>query len=53
MFASVLCMLSIFCVSFFGFYIFFNLVYVMRELLDWLEEAIKIVFPALFTCLRM
>ncbi|ARJ25924.1 hypothetical protein B7492_33355 (plasmid) [Bacillus mycoides] len=53
MFASVLWILSISCMCFFILYIFFSLLYVVLILPATLEKVIRIVFPAIFTCMIM
>ncbi len=53
MFASVLWILGISCMCFFILYTFFSLLYVVLEVPDFLEKVIRIVFPAIFTCMIM
>lgn len=53
MFASVLWILGISCMCFFISYKFSSLLYVALELPDSLEKVIRIVFPAIFTCMIM
>lgn len=53
MFASVLWFLGIPCMCFFILYTFFSLLYAVLELPDPLEKVIRIVFPAIFTCMIM